>query len=1197
LRVASADAPLHDSRDSTNVTVTSALETGWRALREYLQSKGADSIEGLGSWLEREGRQAPQPKGYITQDTQDYIFGGACEAKVCLESAFVSIVLHFSRLPHVIEDLGKKLGPPRRNSKVDSVQDRGKENKNSAKDVADEEETTLCPPPDLFWPEPRVRLSATLHSCPKGLLPSDAKLLKQRPAADVLGATTYPGTVKAATRRGLRAMEVPAFLGDVPSELKRKTASWGLLLVVGPSGSGKTSLLRSLAKQMCRKRDQGPLYPAATWTPGKPIVEQFQGGFSDAQGWMCAVGLSSVPTWCKPFDVLSVGEKYRVNVARALAANMDAGGKTPLIFDEWTSELDRGVARSLCVSLRRRLDARSAAGREHPPLLLATCHEDVEEFLKPDVVIVCQAGKKPIVKYMRSELGASRDDHRLRMQAVVRGVMEPMPAGGWILGHWHLRKLDQEFAIRFYNAASDKGRGLKKLSLHLAKTKGPDKCAIHYLQLADSVGTEANATKLETSRDWLQTRLNFLSMELRLRMRSPNQLEVQKRQVEDDSALQTEIKELQAAKRYMNELAGEGKATRQQASTFKREFSFRLKHVEKQLRLKAAEQAVLKTPPGERSDKQKNVVQNLQERVAAKLSEKELELNTLLSRESKWGPLMVAERSPFLSAGSKYVFGEDADDAQLSCGGESGSNQVGDVSHDYGGYNIESMKRAGWYIPEGLGEQNVYPGLVARQTIRCTPEFCLDPRKEDRPAGLVHLASYVGEADGSLSSSSTCLTALEEAARLLDDGFSGLCVHVVPQLEGHAQNKVAKQAIRNFRIGMILGPSGSGKSSLARERFGAPFQAAWDENAAALAHFQSLEEAEPALEAAALDLKTSMLPAGLLSGGERERATLARGLAEWASGRQKTLIIEEFTSLVDRPIAHKIAKGVAAFVESHPEKGGLVFLSCHTDVVGKDLLAPDWVFDAGEGRFMVLASDACRREAAHPPQKKRKCSSKDALQADSQDSGRCDTALQARIVPSVLKRPASAKPSVFTIRRALPCEWRHFRDHHYKDHRLMMSAIAFVGVLEGRLVAFSACIYTGLTLDWLLARDDLVRANKLKKELRIPASFGPRQVLREHRTVVVPDSQGLGLGSLIADAVAHVCTEMGYVFQSTTAHPTYGGYRDRSKLWATLPSSQRERTGFQCSTFSHVWVGAHDKESAAILRDRVTFEGSIFGCV
>lgn len=81
-------------------------------------------------------------------------------------------------------------------------------------------------------------------------------------------------------------------------------------------------------------------------------------------------------------------------------------------------------------------------------------------------------------------------------------------------------------------------------------------------------------------------------------------------------------------------------------------------------------------------------------------------------------------------------------------------------------------------------------------------------------------------------------------------------------------------------------------------------------------------------------------------------------------------------------------------------------------------------------------------------------------------------------------------------------------------------------------------------------------------------------MLREHRTVVLPDFQGLGLGSLMADTVAHLCCQMGYLLMSKTAHPTYGGYRDRSPFWEELSGNQRPSKRSNRLMFTHMWRGA-----------------------
>lgn len=139
----------------------------------------------------------------------------------------------------------------------------------------------------------------------------------------------------------------------------------GLGVIVGASGTGKSTLLCQFGA--AARHD---------WSE-RPIADHFASG-EDARRWLYAVGLSSVPTWWKPYAVLSTGEKFRADLALTLATG---GG----VVDEFTSVVDRTVARSVCKSLRRSLDGL--------PLVVATCHHDVVPWLRPDWIIDLDAGR------------------------------------------------------------------------------------------------------------------------------------------------------------------------------------------------------------------------------------------------------------------------------------------------------------------------------------------------------------------------------------------------------------------------------------------------------------------------------------------------------------------------------------------------------------------------------------------------------------------------------------------------------------------------------------------------------------------------------------------------------------------------------------------------------------------------------------
>ena len=54
---------------------------------------------------------------------------------------------------------------------------------------------------------------------------------------------------------------------------------------------------------------------------------------------------------------------------------------------------------------------------------------------------------------------------------------------------------------------------------------------------------------------------------------------------------------------------------------------------------------------------------------------------------------------------------------------------------------------------------------------------------------------------------------------------------------------------------------------------------------------------------------------------------------------------------------------------------------------------------------------------------------------------------------------------------------------------------------------------------------------------------------REHRTVCLPDFQGVGLGQAMSSFVASLYAATGKPYTSTTSHPAMIGHRCRSPLW------------------------------------------------
>jgi GNAT superfamily N-acetyltransferase len=207
-------------------------------------------------------------------------------------------------------------------------------------------------------------------------------------------------------------------------ELPADDEPWQIGLIVGPSGSGKSTVARHHFSEAFGTQSE----PQRTWPRDQAVID----GFGDLPikqivGLLTSVGFGSPPSWIKPYDVLSGGEKFRCDLARALApksfsqrerdglvclpANVSAqptdeglhrgdwrvaleespsNSQLPLVvFDEFTSLVDRAAAQFGSAAVARAI----RSGQVRRRFVAVSCHYDVEPWLEPDWTLDMATGR------------------------------------------------------------------------------------------------------------------------------------------------------------------------------------------------------------------------------------------------------------------------------------------------------------------------------------------------------------------------------------------------------------------------------------------------------------------------------------------------------------------------------------------------------------------------------------------------------------------------------------------------------------------------------------------------------------------------------------------------------------------------------------------------------------------------------------
>lgn len=170
------------------------------------------------------------------------------------------------------------------------------------------------------------------------------------------------------------------------------------------------------------------------------------------------------------------------------------------------------------------------------------------------------------------------------------------------------------------------------------------------------------------------------------------------------------------------------------------------------------------------------------------------------------------------------------------------------------------------------------------------------------------------------------------------------------KLEKRIRGSIPIEAL-DWQIGVIVGCSGSGKSSIAKHLWPESYFADLKDKYSSSCFLNDFPE----------DLNVQDISAALSSSGFSEPPSWLKGYAVLSQGQkmrvdiahalclpQRLVVFDEFTSTVDRTVARIGSYAISRAVRKRAGKQ-FVAITCHFDVL--DWLEPDWVYDVDANVF------------------------------------------------------------------------------------------------------------------------------------------------------------------------------------------------------------------------------------------------------
>lgn len=331
----------------------------------------------------------------------------------------------------------------------------------------------------------------------------------------------------------------------------------------------------------------------------------------------------------------------------------------------------------------------------------------------------------------------------------------------------------------------------------------------------------------------------------------------------------------------------------------------------------------------------------------------------------------------------------------------------------------------------------------------------------------------------------------------------------IPQLP----EELFEPFFKKFKIAYIVGDSGSGKSSIIEQLLTSSkykkMRKIKHKDKVILHHFDNTDEAISKLNAAGI----SSIPVWFRSYNNISSGEQSR--FSLSRNLSSNIIVDEFTSNLDRLTARSLSNCIQKYIRNNKLKN-IIFAGCQYDIIR--WLQPDLIYDVNIKSF---------------------------------HEGYKELPMWKHIVSDEAINSYNIDRKKLILIRCERERWNNYTMHHY---------------LSSSLLTNSTC------WEIFVKIENIERAIGFISSAPLPSGT-VKMAMREHRLVIIPSCQGIGIGIVASEAIAELYLSEGYRYFAKTSHPKLGKYRNNSNKWIPTSKNMKKLNRITGDSNMQLWRG------------------------